>query len=549
MPCRTSSPAPRGARRSPSSHVPRGGHPGGGHHEGGGGPRGPDPRRQRPGAAVGAVRRQDRRQGRRGPLGRSDVRPRPGGQARGGDLTGGASSPAPAPSTPRATWDRSAVSRSRWSPRGTPAPTVFLVPDDNCADARSAAGRAQLVRVATLDDARSSARGAERRRAGRLVLPDRRSWVRARRRHGEPHTVRRVKHQDGGRIVASPRLELDCTGACPVAMRPPVGAPTLNRRTRLLAAWPAGAAASRRAPLDLTSTSTGSGSARSATATSSARSSSPDPAVPARGAGDRRGRRAVVVDRLPVPSGLPPGVLAPQTLARYRTVIISRLRSGSTAVPVVVGVVAGLAAQGDWRPVQQFRNSTVQRHGPRVRHRPELLRLRAARSTGSRWASVAVIVQLSSARCSRTTCSAASGSPAAPARARRQRAHSWPCWPGCSCCSRRLPTTSTATSWSTPPRRRLHRCHLHRPERGGGAEADPALHLDDLRGRVLRRTCSGATCSCPPIAVVLLVLSRPGRRGWPARRRAAVHGRAERQRAGGARPSSATSTPPGRPTG
>ena len=45
-------------------------------------------------------------------------------------------------------------------------------------------------------------------------------------------------------------------------------------------------------------------------------------------------------------------------VARYRTVIISRLRLFGIGIPLLVGVVAGLAAQGDWRTVQQYLHST-----------------------------------------------------------------------------------------------------------------------------------------------------------------------------------------------
>ncbi|MGE3288663.1 MAG: UPF0182 family protein [Pseudonocardia sp.] len=45
-------------------------------------------------------------------------------------------------------------------------------------------------------------------------------------------------------------------------------------------------------------------------------------------------------------------------VARYRTVIIQRLRLFAIGIPVAVGVVAGLAAQGDWQTVQQFLSST-----------------------------------------------------------------------------------------------------------------------------------------------------------------------------------------------
>ncbi|RTL67952.1 MAG: UPF0182 family protein [Pseudonocardiaceae bacterium] len=45
-------------------------------------------------------------------------------------------------------------------------------------------------------------------------------------------------------------------------------------------------------------------------------------------------------------------------IARYRTVIIQRLRLFAIAIPVVVGLIAGLAAQGDWQTVQMFLHGT-----------------------------------------------------------------------------------------------------------------------------------------------------------------------------------------------
>ncbi|GAY07082.1 UPF0182 family protein [Pseudonocardia sp. N23] len=45
-------------------------------------------------------------------------------------------------------------------------------------------------------------------------------------------------------------------------------------------------------------------------------------------------------------------------IARYRTVIIQRLRIFAIGIPVVVGLIAGLAAQGDWQTVQMFLHST-----------------------------------------------------------------------------------------------------------------------------------------------------------------------------------------------
>jgi uncharacterized membrane protein (UPF0182 family) len=45
-------------------------------------------------------------------------------------------------------------------------------------------------------------------------------------------------------------------------------------------------------------------------------------------------------------------------VARYRTVIIQRLRVFAIGVPLVIGVIAGLAAQGDWQTTQMFLHST-----------------------------------------------------------------------------------------------------------------------------------------------------------------------------------------------
>jgi uncharacterized protein len=45
-------------------------------------------------------------------------------------------------------------------------------------------------------------------------------------------------------------------------------------------------------------------------------------------------------------------------MARYRTLIIQRLRVFAIGIPLLVGVIAGLAAQGDWQTVQMFLHST-----------------------------------------------------------------------------------------------------------------------------------------------------------------------------------------------
>ena len=45
-------------------------------------------------------------------------------------------------------------------------------------------------------------------------------------------------------------------------------------------------------------------------------------------------------------------------VARYRTLIIQRLRLFALGVPLLIGVIAGSAAQGDWQTVQMFINSS-----------------------------------------------------------------------------------------------------------------------------------------------------------------------------------------------
>jgi uncharacterized protein len=45
-------------------------------------------------------------------------------------------------------------------------------------------------------------------------------------------------------------------------------------------------------------------------------------------------------------------------IARYRTAIISRLKLFGIGIPVLAGLIAGLAAQGDWQTTQMFLNAT-----------------------------------------------------------------------------------------------------------------------------------------------------------------------------------------------
>ena len=155
-------------------------------------------------------------------------------------------------------------------------------------------------------------------------------------------------------------------------------------------------------------------------------------------------------------------------IARYRTVIISRLRLFGIGIPLLVGLIAGLAAQGDWETVQQFLHSTAVRgHRPRVRHRHQLLRLRAAvLPVGARLAVHRGHDQLH--RRAGRPLHVRRHPPHGPRRAgvarrarpprrarRRVRAAQG---------RRLLPRPLRAAVLDTQPD--VHRCHLHRPERG-----------------------------------------------------------------------------------
>ncbi|HEY1970092.1 MAG TPA: UPF0182 family protein, partial [Pseudonocardia sp.] len=45
-------------------------------------------------------------------------------------------------------------------------------------------------------------------------------------------------------------------------------------------------------------------------------------------------------------------------IARYRTLVIQRLQVFAIGIPVIIGVIAGLSAQGDWQTTQTFLHST-----------------------------------------------------------------------------------------------------------------------------------------------------------------------------------------------
>ena len=240
----------------------------------------------------------------------------------------------------------------------------------------------------------------------------------------------------------------------PVAMRPPVGLPTMSKRAKrvLIALVSPGRAG--------------------------------DPVVPVR----RHLRRLALVRRGRLPRGLhhPGGqpdrhvpdrrpwsaaawssgrctlayrsrpVFVPTNevdpLAPYRTIITSRPKLFAFGVSGVVGLICGLSAQSDWTTVQlwlhggdfgtvdpQFGNDV----GFYVFTLPMIqlvlgwlfVHHRRSASSPSRWCS---------------TCSAASGCPARAARSPRRRRCSCPCWSRRSCCSRPCSTGTTGTSCCSP---------------------------------------------------------------------------------------------------
>ena len=126
--------------------------------------------------------------------------------------------------------------------------TEFLVPADNCAEAvANAPDGLQLLRVGTL----ARRRGRAATQSGR----NRPAYSSGSRPEREPHTasvelwgqgvpsdrppgvwVARTAgaRSPSGRAEAASGAKTRIHGACAVAMRPPVGAPTLTRRTRIL---------------------------------------------------------------------------------------------------------------------------------------------------------------------------------------------------------------------------------------------------------------------------------------------------------------------------
>ena len=278
--------------------------------------------------------------------------------------------------------------------------TEFLVPADNCAEAvANAPDGLQLLRVGTLRRRGGrSGRNPDEPPADALLRPERELHTAAVELWGQgvpsdrpPEFWAPVLRAPGRRRVgprrapaAKPRIH----GACAVAMRPPVGAPTLTRRTRILLVVAAilvllllGGARLINFYVDWLWFGE---------------------------VGYRDVFTTVLFTRIVqfLVGGLLIGglvalslwiayrsrpVFVPVTgpedpIARYRTLIIQRLRLFAIGIPVVIGVVAGLRGAGrlaDRPAVRELH--AVRRHRPRVRHRRRLLRLPAARSTGTCW--------------------------------------------------------------------------------------------------------------------------------------------------------------------
>ena len=237
--------------------------------------------------------------------------------------------------------------------------TVFLLPAGECAEAVAAVPAGlQLIKVGTLHDAVTA---LDDLNAGRTPPAARRIGQFGHSRpEREPHSTSvelDVQYADRREVV---RRRKPNTGACPVAMRPPVGAPTLSRRTRILLIVAAVVVllllgGSRLLNLYVDWLWFGEAGFRSVFTT-------------------------VLFTHvlLFVIGGLVMGGLVALSLwiayrsrpvfvpvsgpedpiARYRTVMIQRLRLFGIGIPVVIGFITGLAVQGDWQTVQMFLNST-----------------------------------------------------------------------------------------------------------------------------------------------------------------------------------------------
>ena len=178
----------------------------------------------------------------------------------------------------------------------------------------------------------------------------------------------------------------------------------------------------------------------------------PDPAVPARRGADRRRGRAVAVDRLPVPAGVRAGVgpRGPDRALPHGDHLAAagvRDRHPGARRPGRRARGAGRLAD---RPAVPALHA-VRRHRPRVRHRRQLLRLRAAvlplgaglavrrgHDQLHRRAGRPLPVRRHPADRPRRAGLAGRARPAGHARR------------ACSCCSRPSRTTSTGTSCCTP---------------------------------------------------------------------------------------------------
>ena len=321
-----------------------------------------------------------------------------------------------------------------------------------------------------------------------------------------------------------------------MAMRPPVGAPTLNRRTRILLIA-AGVlvllllGGSRLITFYVDWLWFGEVGYRNVFTTIIF---TRDPAVPARCGADRRGGRPLAVDRLPVPPGLRPrlGSRRPDRPVPHRDhLAVAALRDRHPAARRRDRGPRGAGRLADRAAVPALHG--LRGHRPRVRHRRQLLRLRAAllplgaglavhrrHDQLHRGAGRALHVRRHPADGSRRAGVGRRARP--PGRARR----------GVRAAQGRrvLPRPLRAAVLDAQPD--VHRCHLHRPERRDARQADPALHLDHLRGGVLRRGVPAQPAAARDRRRAAGAVERAGRCGV-ARGAAAVRRRTERERARG----------------
>jgi hypothetical protein len=222
-------------------------------------------------------------------------------------------------------------------------------------------------------------------------------------------------------------------------------------------------------------------------------------------------------------------------IARYRTVIIQRVRLFGIGIPVVFGLIAGLSAVGDWQVVQQFVNST-----PFGRTDPQfgldisfyVFQLPFYRLVLN-WLFVGIAISFVVALITHyifggIRLTGRNGQVSAAARA--QLAILAGVFVLLKAVAVLAGPLRAAVLRAQPAVRRRH---VHRPQRGDAGEADHAVHLGHLRRGVLRRRLAAQPAAARHRHRAAGPVQRAGR-GGVARGAAAVRRRPQRGAARGA---------------